>query len=220
MTSPPHHHHSSTLQAPPSPPYFPVKVTEHLMARSGTDLKMAKLLASAAICQKWGCYRLVSRATVIENKVVNKQSDAPHPSHPTSDIEDAFSSNFLDYTPTSPDYFPVLLGNISHDPSDNLSKYLLASRGPFTFLRTIDPYMRAYNPGLLMNHLSHHTLLLIHRRLFVPPSTPVLPLSPMFDSRDFFPPEEISPPKDTKTPVESPIPISPSSISRDLHHPR
>ncbi|GJU75718.1 putative reverse transcriptase domain-containing protein [Tanacetum coccineum] len=44
-------------------------VTEHLMARSGTDLKMAKLLASATICQKWGCYRLVSRATVIENKV-------------------------------------------------------------------------------------------------------------------------------------------------------
>ncbi|GJY77138.1 retrovirus-related pol polyprotein from transposon TNT 1-94 [Tanacetum coccineum] len=26
------------------------------MARSGTDLKMAKLLAFAAICQKWGCY--------------------------------------------------------------------------------------------------------------------------------------------------------------------
>ncbi|GJT60116.1 hypothetical protein Tco_1003649 [Tanacetum coccineum] len=32
-----------------------MEVTEHLMARSGTDLKMAKLLASAAICQKWGC---------------------------------------------------------------------------------------------------------------------------------------------------------------------
>ncbi|GJU07384.1 reverse transcriptase domain-containing protein [Tanacetum coccineum] len=27
------------------------------------------------------------------------------PNHPTSDIEDAFSSNFPDYTPTSPDYF-------------------------------------------------------------------------------------------------------------------
>ncbi|GKA22191.1 reverse transcriptase domain, reverse transcriptase zinc-binding domain protein, partial [Tanacetum coccineum] len=26
------------------------------MTRSGTDLKMAKLLASAALCQKWGCY--------------------------------------------------------------------------------------------------------------------------------------------------------------------
>ncbi|GJY42196.1 hypothetical protein Tco_0429466 [Tanacetum coccineum] len=36
-----------------------LKVIEHLMAWSGTDLKMAKLLASAAICQKWGCYILV-----------------------------------------------------------------------------------------------------------------------------------------------------------------
>ncbi|GJT67133.1 hypothetical protein Tco_1018613, partial [Tanacetum coccineum] len=44
------------------------------------------------------------------------------PNHPTSDIEDAFSSNFPDYTPTSPDYFPVSPGNISPDPSDNLSK--------------------------------------------------------------------------------------------------
>ncbi|GJS55516.1 putative ribonuclease H-like domain-containing protein [Tanacetum coccineum] len=31
------------------------------MARSGTDLKMAKLLASAAICQKWGCYNRVDK---------------------------------------------------------------------------------------------------------------------------------------------------------------
>ncbi|GJY36124.1 putative RNA-directed DNA polymerase [Tanacetum coccineum] len=44
------------------------------------------------------------------------------PNHPTSDIEDAFSSNFPDYTSTSPDYFPVSPGNISPDPSNNLSK--------------------------------------------------------------------------------------------------
>ncbi|GKB02628.1 retrovirus-related pol polyprotein from transposon TNT 1-94, partial [Tanacetum coccineum] len=31
-------------------------VIEQPMARSGTDLKMAKLLASAALCQIWGCY--------------------------------------------------------------------------------------------------------------------------------------------------------------------
>ncbi|GKB03857.1 putative reverse transcriptase domain-containing protein [Tanacetum coccineum] len=37
------------------------QVTEHLMARSGTNLKMAKLLASAAICQKWGCYKVAFR---------------------------------------------------------------------------------------------------------------------------------------------------------------
>ncbi|GJV54683.1 hypothetical protein Tco_1455688, partial [Tanacetum coccineum] len=51
-------------------------VTEHLMARSDTDLKMAKLVMSSL-------------------------------SHPTSDIEDAFSSNFLDYIVASPDYVPA-----------------------------------------------------------------------------------------------------------------
>ncbi|GKF66667.1 hypothetical protein Tco_0193184 [Tanacetum coccineum] len=32
------------------------------------------------------------------------------PDHPTSDIEDAFSSNFPDYIPASPDYVPVSPG--------------------------------------------------------------------------------------------------------------
>ncbi|GKB45623.1 putative reverse transcriptase domain-containing protein [Tanacetum coccineum] len=65
------------------------------------------------------------------------------PNHPTSDIEDAFSSNFPDYTPTSPDYFPVSPGNISPDPSDNLSKYLLASLAISPFHD--DPYNAAAN---------------------------------------------------------------------------
>nr|GEV13983.1 hypothetical protein [Tanacetum cinerariifolium] len=42
------------------------------------------------------------------------------PNHPTSNIEDAFSSNFPDYTKALP-------GNISPNPLDNLSKYLFAS---------------------------------------------------------------------------------------------
>ncbi|GJX26254.1 hypothetical protein Tco_0232550, partial [Tanacetum coccineum] len=58
-----------------------IKVTEHLMARSGTDLKMAKLVMSS-------------------------------PNHPTSDIEDAFSSNFPDYIPASPDY-PSIVAKVS-----------------------------------------------------------------------------------------------------------
>ncbi|GKG40236.1 hypothetical protein Tco_0467013, partial [Tanacetum coccineum] len=44
------------------------------------------------------------------------------PNHPTSDIEDTFSSNFLDYIPASLDYFSASLGNTSPDPSDDLSK--------------------------------------------------------------------------------------------------
>ncbi|GKC05089.1 hypothetical protein Tco_0996699 [Tanacetum coccineum] len=44
------------------------------------------------------------------------------------DVEDAFSSTHsLDYTPASPDYFLASLGNTPPDPSDDLSKYLLAS---------------------------------------------------------------------------------------------
>ncbi|GKF45555.1 hypothetical protein Tco_0135357 [Tanacetum coccineum] len=64
-----------------------------------------------------------------------------------SNIEDAFSStNTPDYTPTSPDYFPASPGNTSPDPSDDLSKYLLASLAISPFHN--DPYikvMQAYN---------------------------------------------------------------------------
>ncbi|GJV23653.1 putative reverse transcriptase domain-containing protein [Tanacetum coccineum] len=51
-----------------------------------------------------------------------------------SDIEDAFSSTHSpDYTPASPDYFPASPGNTSSNPSDDLSKYLLASQAISTF---------------------------------------------------------------------------------------
>ncbi|GKE73580.1 hypothetical protein Tco_1535621 [Tanacetum coccineum] len=126
--------------------------------------------------------------------------------HPTSDIKDAFSSHFSDYTPTSPNYFPVSPGNISHDPLDNLSKYLLASLSISPFHD--DPYMQAYNAAA--NEPPIPPQAPIDLPPVLPPSL-VLPLSPMFDSQDFFPLKEIPPPKDTKTPVESPILISPSS---------
>ncbi|GJU42530.1 hypothetical protein Tco_1195487 [Tanacetum coccineum] len=133
-------------------------------------------------------------------------SDGLLPSIPTSDLEVLFPISFLDYTPTSPDYFPVSPGNISPEPSDNLSKYLLASLAISPFHD--DPYMQAYNasanepPNPPQAPIAPPTIL---------PLFSILPLSPIFDFRDFFPPEEILPPKDTETPVESPIPISPSS---------
>ncbi|GJT62656.1 hypothetical protein Tco_1006189 [Tanacetum coccineum] len=112
--------------------------------------------------------------------------------HPTSDIEDAFSSNFSNYTPTSPDYFTASPRNISPDSSENLSKYLLASLAISPFHD--NPYMKAYNANK-------------------PPSL-IFPLSPMLNFQNLFPPKEIPPPKDTETPVESPIPVSPSSSVR------
>ncbi|GJW84083.1 hypothetical protein Tco_0157228 [Tanacetum coccineum] len=127
------------------------------------------------------------------------------PNHPTSDIEDAFSSNFLDYIPASPDYFPASLGNTSYESSNN-SSGLVPIASPTLSLFHNDPYMKvmqaydAINPPQVT--IPPPTIV---------PSSLVLSLSPMFDSRYFFRPEEIPPPKDTETPVESPIPISPSS---------
>ncbi|GKC86419.1 reverse transcriptase domain-containing protein, partial [Tanacetum coccineum] len=57
------------------------------------------------------------------------------------DVEDAFSSTHSpDYTPASPDYSPASPGNTSPDPSDDLSKYLLASLAISPFHN--DPYMK------------------------------------------------------------------------------
>ncbi|GJV88650.1 hypothetical protein Tco_1532588 [Tanacetum coccineum] len=41
------------------------------------------------------------------------------PNHPTSDIEDAFSSNFSDYIPASPDYVPASPGKTYSSSSNN-----------------------------------------------------------------------------------------------------
>ncbi|GJZ12428.1 hypothetical protein Tco_0547658 [Tanacetum coccineum] len=64
-----------------------------------------------------------------------------------SDVEDAFSStNTPDYILASPDYSPASPGNTSSDPSEDLSKDLLASLTISPFHD--DPYMKvmqAYN---------------------------------------------------------------------------
>ncbi|GJR11872.1 hypothetical protein Tco_0794524 [Tanacetum coccineum] len=63
------------------------------------------------------------------------------------DVEDAFSSTTTpNYTPASPDYSPASPRNTSPNPSDDLSKYLLASLAISPFYE--DPYMKvmqAYN---------------------------------------------------------------------------
>nr|GEU62277.1 hypothetical protein [Tanacetum cinerariifolium] len=109
------------------------------------------------------------------------------PNHPTTDIKDAFSSNIPDYTSASPNYFPDSSRNISPDPLDNLSKYLLASLA-------ISPFhdMQAYNvvankpPISPQDPITPPTILT---------SSPVLPPSPLFDPCYFFVPEELLPHK-------------------------
>nr|GEW00558.1 reverse transcriptase domain-containing protein [Tanacetum cinerariifolium] len=102
------------------------------------------------------------------------------PNHPTSNIEDAFSSNFPDYTTAS-------LGNISPDPLDNLSKYLFASLA-------ISPFhnVQAYNVVANKPPISPQDP--ITPPIILTPSL-VLSPSPLFDPRHFFVPKELLPPK-------------------------
>ncbi|GKA83206.1 hypothetical protein Tco_0789954 [Tanacetum coccineum] len=80
------------------------------MARSGTDLKMAKLVMSSS-------------------------------NHPTSEIEDAFSSNFLDFIPASPDYVPASPGKTYSSASNN-SFDVVPIVSPTLSLFHEDPYMK------------------------------------------------------------------------------
>ncbi|GKA08372.1 putative reverse transcriptase domain-containing protein [Tanacetum coccineum] len=95
------------------------------------------------------------------------------------DVEDAFSStNTPDYTPASPDYSPASPGNTSPDPSDDLSKYLLASLAISLFYD--DPYMKvmqAYNATSNELHIPLPQAPIAPPTV-LPPSL-VLPLSPI-----------------------------------------
>nr|GEW62294.1 hypothetical protein [Tanacetum cinerariifolium] len=101
------------------------------------------------------------------------------PNHPTFNIEDAFSSNFPDYTMASP-------RNISPDPPDNLSNF------PFASL-AISPFHNVQACNAVANKPP------------IPPQDPITPptiLTPssvppslLFDPLHFFIPEELLPPK-------------------------
>ncbi|GJW10047.1 putative ribonuclease H-like domain-containing protein [Tanacetum coccineum] len=129
------------------------QVTKHLMARSGMDLKMAKLAMSS-------------------------------PSHPTSEIEDAFSSNFPDYISASPNYVPASPGK-TYSSSSNNSFSVVTIVSPTLSLFHDDPYMKVM-------HAYYAKESPIPPPTIVPPSTM---LSPMFNPQEFFLPEELLSPK-------------------------
>nr|GEV16576.1 V-type proton ATPase catalytic subunit A-like [Tanacetum cinerariifolium] len=130
------------------------------------------------------------------SKVVNRMMSSPN--HPTFDIEDAFSFNFLDYFPATP-------RNTSPDSSNDLTKYLSATL-VFSILHD-DPYMDVMQAYDATNKLNIPPLQ-------APIASPAVmpPVLSLFDSQDFLPSEGISPPKHAKTPIESSILVSPSSL--------
>ncbi|GJU19685.1 hypothetical protein Tco_1153027 [Tanacetum coccineum] len=97
-------------------------------------------------------------------------------------VEDSFSSiHTPDYTPASPDYFPTSPGNTSLDPSDDLSKYLLASLAILRFYD--DPYMKVMQAYDATNNESPIPL---PRALISPPT-----IKTVLNHLDKFPLESI-----------------------------
>ncbi|GJS38700.1 hypothetical protein Tco_0563743 [Tanacetum coccineum] len=113
-------------------------------------------------------------------QVVNRAMSSP--SHPTSNIEDAFSSNFLDYILVSLDYVPALLGK-TYSSSSNNSFSLVPIASPTLSLFHDDPYMKVMHSYYAKeSHIPPPTI--------VPPSSM---LSPMFNPQELYLPEELLP---------------------------
>ncbi|GJW65703.1 hypothetical protein Tco_0117587 [Tanacetum coccineum] len=119
------------------------------------------------------------------------------PSHPTSNIEDAFSSNFLDYIPASLDYVPASPGK-TYSSSSNNSSGLVPIASPTLSLFHDDPYMKVM-------HAYYAKESPIPPPAIVPPS---LMLSPMFNPQEFLLPEELLPLKKQAELRESHIQIA------------
>ncbi|GJR13474.1 hypothetical protein Tco_0796126 [Tanacetum coccineum] len=91
------------------------------------------------------------------------------PNHPTSDIEDAFSSNFPDYIPASPDYVPASPGK-TYSSSSNNSFGLVPIASPTLLLFHDDPYMKVM-------HAYYAKESPIPPPTIVPPSSMLSPIS-------------------------------------------
>nr|GEW98418.1 hypothetical protein [Tanacetum cinerariifolium] len=106
------------------------------------------------------------------------------PNHPTSNIEDAFSSNFPNYIPASSDYVPAS-SRKTYSSSLNNSFVLDPIVPPTLLLFHDDPYMKVM-------HAYYAKESPIPPPVITPPS---LMLSPVFNSQGLFLPEELLPPK-------------------------
>ncbi|GJT41515.1 hypothetical protein Tco_0941380 [Tanacetum coccineum] len=101
------------------------------------------------------------------------------PDHPTSNIVDAFSSNFPNYLPASPDYIPTSPGKTYSSSSNSIGIVPLAS--PTLSLFHDDPYMNVLQ--------AFYT-----EKLPIQPPT-IIPPSSIPNHRDFFLPKKFLSPK-------------------------
>ncbi|GJU79660.1 hypothetical protein Tco_1282025 [Tanacetum coccineum] len=102
------------------------------------------------------------------------------PNHSTSNIEDAFSSNFPNYIPASPDYFPASPGNTYSSASINSFGVVPIASPTLSFFHD-DPYMKVMHAFYA-------------KESPIPPPT-IIPPSSMLNPQELFILEELLPPK-------------------------
>ncbi|GJU37300.1 hypothetical protein Tco_1185654 [Tanacetum coccineum] len=107
------------------------------------------------------------------------------PNHLTSGIEVAFSFNFPDFIPASPDYVPTSQGKTYSSSSNSFGVVLIVS--PTLSIFHDDPYMKVMQAFYAEKSL-------------IPPPT-IIPQSSMLNPHEFFLPEGLllMPPKRTST---------------------
>nr|GEU73712.1 hypothetical protein [Tanacetum cinerariifolium] len=111
--------------------------------------------------------------------------------HPTSNIEDAFSSNFPDYLSAPPDYVSASLGKTYSNSYNSLCVVSIAS--PSLSLFHDDPYMKVMH--------AYYT-----EKSPIPPSI-ITPPSSMPSPQEFFLPEELLSPKNKAMTNHLPLPL-------------
>ncbi|GJU59383.1 hypothetical protein Tco_1237149 [Tanacetum coccineum] len=100
------------------------------------------------------------------------------PNHPTSGIEDVFSSNFLDFIPAFPYYVLASPGKT----------YSSSSNNSFGLVPIVSPTLSLFHDNPFMKVMHAHYA----QESPIPPPT-IVPLSSMFNPQEFFLSEELLP---------------------------
>nr|GEZ56524.1 hypothetical protein [Tanacetum cinerariifolium] len=121
------------------------------------------------------------------------------PNHPTFDIDNAFSSKFLNFILASSDYVPTSPGKTYSSSFNSFGVVLIAS--PSLSLYHNDPYIKVLqafyakeSPISPPNPITPPVILTLSL---------VLPPSPLMDPQYYFVPEELVPPKKQIHPLSS-----------------
>ncbi|GJV34780.1 hypothetical protein Tco_1407257 [Tanacetum coccineum] len=136
-----HHGPSDAMHNPPQPLKFGKTLVSKLIEI--THITIDFLTSRLLILKSNRRSREVPKLRIVAKKQEKQSLEAisRQRCHPTFNVEDAFSSNFLDFIPASPDYVPASTGKTYSSASNN-SFGVVPIASPTLSLFHDDPYMK------------------------------------------------------------------------------